>query len=252
MACYRNSVLHLSTVDSTNRHIRDEADTLWNRFGGYNGFVVVTAENQTAGRGQRGNKWNSNAGENLLLSILVRPGESLAVAKQFALSQAVALALHDAMLCYGIDVRLKWPNDIYVGDKKICGILLESIIGENNDNCVIVGVGINVNQTTFNGEFNATPTSVILETGKSVSIKAFKKKVYKIIKTELKLYKKDKSDFIKTFNQNNYLSGKDVYANIDNKVVQVKCLNVNDNGTLKVIYNKEEKEVSSGEITFHL
>ena len=87
--------------------MRDEADVLWNECAAEKRFVVVVAGHQTAGRGQRGNKWCSNAGENLLFSILVRPGEQLRVDKQFLLSQVVALSLHDTIRCYGIDAKLK-------------------------------------------------------------------------------------------------------------------------------------------------
>ena len=141
-------VKRLDIVDSTNRYVRDEANTLWSKQGGC-GYVVVTAEHQTAGRGQRGNIWNSNAGENLLFSILVRPGEALAVSNQFLLSQAVALALHSAMGYYGIDTRLKWPNDIYVGNRKLAGILLEVDCCGAFVEQAIIGVGVNVNQEIF-------------------------------------------------------------------------------------------------------
>ena len=158
MAWNSESVIRLSTVDSTNSYLRDKASALWNKRGN-GGFVAVTAEHQTAGRGQRGNCWNSNAGENLLLSILVRPGESLAVAKQFALSQAVALALHDAMLCYGIDVRLKWPNDIYAGNRKLAGVLVELDCCGAFVEQAIVGIGMNVNQELF-PEMDRVPVSM--------------------------------------------------------------------------------------------
>ncbi len=149
MGCDKEYIIRLNTVDSTNRYLRDEADALWNRVGGYNGTVVVTAENQTAGRGQRGNVWNSNAGENLLLSILVRPGCSLEVCNQFILSQLVAVALHDTMLCYGIETKLKWPNDIYVGNCKLAGVLLELDYSGAFVEQAIIGIGLNVNQENF-------------------------------------------------------------------------------------------------------
>ena len=148
MAWSKESIIHLTTVDSTNRYIRDEAVALWeNR--GTGDFAIVTAEHQTAGRGQRGNTWNSNAGENLLFSILARPGESLKVTEQFLLSQAVALSLHEAMLHFGIETRLKWPNDIYVGKSKLAGILLELDYAGNSVEQAIIGIGINVNQKEF-------------------------------------------------------------------------------------------------------
>ena len=148
MAWNKDSIIRLATVDSTNRYTRDDADNLWNKHG-ENGFVVITATHQTAGRGQRGNIWSSNAGENLLISILVRPGEALEVKRQFLLSQAVALAMHDAMLHYDIDTRLKWPNDIYVGNRKLAGILLELDYAGRYVEQAIIGIGLNVNQQAF-------------------------------------------------------------------------------------------------------
>ena len=148
MAWSKESIIHLTTVDSTNRYIRDEAVALWeNR--GTGDFAVVTAGHQTAGRGQRGNTWNSNAGENLLFSLLVRPGETLEVSRQFLLSQAVALSIHDAMKCYGVDTRLKWPNDIYAGNRKLAGILLELDYSGAFVEQAIIGIGLNVNQENF-------------------------------------------------------------------------------------------------------
>lgn len=139
-------IKRLDVVDSTNRYIRDEADNLW-----VDGkeIVAVTARHQTAGRGQRGNVWSSKDGENLLLSMLVRPGNSLEVANQFLLSQAVAVSLHAAMKCYGIETRLKWPNDIYVGNRKLAGILVELDYSGAFVEQAIVGIGLNVNQTEF-------------------------------------------------------------------------------------------------------
>ena len=148
MAWNNESIIRLVTVDSTNRYMRDMANELWNRCGS-NGFVVVTAGHQTAGRGQRGNTWSSNAGENLLFSILVHPGETLEVSKQFLLSQAVALSIHDAMKCHGIDTLLKWPNDIYAGNRKLAGILLELDYSGAFVEQAIIGIGLNVNQENF-------------------------------------------------------------------------------------------------------
>lgn len=158
MAWSKDSIVHLLEVDSTNRYVRDEAAALWqNR--GISDFAVVTAGHQTAGRGQRGNTWNSNAGENLLFSILVRPGETLEVSKQFLLSQAVALSIHDAMKCYGIDTQLKWPNDIYASNRKLAGILLELDYSGAFVEQAIIGIGLNVNQEGF-PPMDRTPVSM--------------------------------------------------------------------------------------------
>ena len=158
MVWNNESIIRLATVDSTNRYMRDNASELWSKHG-ESGFVVVTAGHQTAGRGQRGNTWSSNAGENLLFSILARPGESLKVTEQFLLSQAVALSLHEAMLHFGIDTRLKWPNDIYVGKRKLAGILLELDYAGAFVEQAIIGIGVNVNQENF-PPMDRTPVSM--------------------------------------------------------------------------------------------
>ncbi len=127
------------------------------------GDAVVAVE-QTAGRGQRGNVWSSKAGENLTFS-LVWEADFLAAREQFLLSEAVALALVDTLAGYGLEAHIKWPNDIYVGHKKICGILIEHDLGMAGRLArTIVGIGLNVNQTEWD-ESIPNPTSIALLTG---------------------------------------------------------------------------------------
>ena len=110
--------------------------------------VFVMTEVQTAGRGQRGNSWEAEAGKNLTFSIVWRP-EGVRPDQQFAISEAVALGVRDYLGSRGIEARVKWPNDIYSGDRKICGILIEhSILGATIERSII-GVGVNVNQSVF-------------------------------------------------------------------------------------------------------
>lgn len=163
---YSITVKHLDVVDSTNRYIRDEADNLL-----VNGkdIVAVTAAYQTAGRGQRGNVWQSQNGDNLLLSILVRPCRVLEAKNQFLLSQAVAVSLHAAMKRYGIETRLKWPNDIYVGNKKLAGILVELDYSGAFVEQAIIGIGLNVNQTEF-PTMDRVPVSMKMLLGKNVPV----------------------------------------------------------------------------------
>lgn len=120
--------------------------------------TVVSARRQTAGRGQRGNSWESAPGENITMSVLLRPG-GLHPSRQFVISQAVSLAITGVLRGYmpGSDVRVKWPNDIYVDDRKICGILIENVITSAAINHSVVGIGINVNQRRF---FSDAPNPV--------------------------------------------------------------------------------------------
>ena len=128
------------------------------------GCTILT-DKQTAGRGQRGNQWEAAPGENLTLSVVWRP-VFLAATDQFQLSIAVALAVHDwAAAALGSDpaLRLKWPNDLYFGARKLGGILIENTLSGTKIQHSIVGIGLNVNQLTF---AVPTATSLALLTGR--------------------------------------------------------------------------------------
>lgn len=114
--------------------------------------TVVVAHAQTAGRGQRGTQWNSQPGRNLTVSYFLRPA-FLAAGRQFGLSEAVSLAVADTVkeLVPGMkdEVAVKWPNDIYIGQKKVAGILIENSVAAGHLSHSIVGIGLNVNQARF-------------------------------------------------------------------------------------------------------
>lgn len=108
--------------------------------------VVVGTDEQTAGRGQRGNHWLSAPGENLTVSIVLRPTH-LSLGNQFVLSMAAALAVRQLVQNHTRHtVTVKWPNDIYVGKRKIAGLLLESQLRGNVLDAMVIGIGLNVNQ----------------------------------------------------------------------------------------------------------
>ncbi|HOO43284.1 MAG TPA: biotin--[acetyl-CoA-carboxylase] ligase, partial [Bacteroidales bacterium] len=129
--------------------------------------TVWTASYQTHGRGQYTRKWESTKGLNLLATVLLRP-EFLPANKQFLISKCTALAICDFLRTLGLDPVIKWPNDIYIGPNKICGILIEHQLSGNKLIASIIGFGINVNQTIFPGVPN--PTSIALETGKKYDV----------------------------------------------------------------------------------
>lgn len=111
-------------------------------------MTVLIAEYQTAGRGQRGNSWESERGANLAFSILTAP-KGVNASHQFILSQAISLAILETLKDYHCDFRIKWPNDIYWHDKKMGGILIENeLMGKRIDRCII-GIGLNINQKEF-------------------------------------------------------------------------------------------------------
>jgi BirA family transcriptional regulator, biotin operon repressor / biotin---[acetyl-CoA-carboxylase] ligase len=109
--------------------------------------TVVVSDFQTAGRGQRGNSWESGRGMNLTFSVLFTPS-FVEVTHQFDLTRVVSLAVADVVGRY-LPVRIKWPNDIMVNDRKICGILIENQVQGNRLSKSIVGIGLNIHQRHF-------------------------------------------------------------------------------------------------------
>ena len=135
-------IFHVDETDSTNRWLKDHAIQ--------KDFVVV-ADFQTAGRGCGTNRWESERGKNLLFSLLLHPN-GVAANRQFHISMAVSLAICKALGRYIGDLSIKWPNDIYWRNAKICGILIENTLRGKLIKDSIVGVGLNVNQRQFHSD----------------------------------------------------------------------------------------------------
>ncbi len=140
---------------------------------------VWTAEFQCAGKGQQSNSWESEAGKNLLFSIFLRP-QRLKAAEQFRLSQAVSLAVCEALREEGVNAVIKWPNDIYVGKKKIVGMLIEQHVMGEYVTSAVAGIGLNVNQVVFRSPA-PNPTSLALETGKTFDLELLLQQLLKHI-----------------------------------------------------------------------
>ena len=147
-------IYHKATTTSTNDDAHDSR---------YGHLDVVWAEHQTSGRGQRGHAWHSTEGDNLTFSVVLTP-TFLPIVEQFLLSEVVALALVATLGEYDIACRIKWTNDIYAGDRKITGVLIEHSLAGDTLARTIVGIGLNINQTTFPDDL-PNPTSMATERG---------------------------------------------------------------------------------------
>lgn len=147
------NIVSLSNVDSTNNYLKE----LLTKSRPVPEGSVIMAVKQSAGRGQIGNTWHSEAGKNLTFSLVLYPS-FLPIDQQFELTKAISLALNDVLSSYfGPSAKIKWPNDCYINDKKIGGILIENSIQGNQIKHSIIGVGLNVNQSDFPSELiNAT------------------------------------------------------------------------------------------------
>lgn len=153
-------IIHLKEVVSTNYSLRErieertlpEGSVLWTDF-------------QTGGRGQIGNTWESEKGKNLTFSTILYP-DIIPANRQFLIAQIASLAVKETLDLYTDGITVKWPNDIYWQDKKICGMLIENDLAGSTIYCSLLGIGINLNQTVFTG--NApNPVSLRQITGHS-------------------------------------------------------------------------------------
>lgn len=140
--------------------------------------TCVSCHTQTAGRGQRGNTWESLPGANATLSILLRP-QGIHPRSQFCISEAVALAVAQTLDHYlppSLAPEVKWPNDIYVGNSKICGILIENRISATSIDRSIAGIGVNINQPRFLSDA-PNPVSLLQLTGRTHSVTEFEQRL---------------------------------------------------------------------------
>ncbi len=147
-------IIWLEMTESTNKTVRSHINELDN-------MSVVSAISQSEGHGQHGREWVSEAGRNLTFSILLK-NPPLKADEQFSISEMTALAITSLLAENDIEATIKWPNDIYVGDRKICGILIENSLAGKTIEWSIIGIGLNVNQTIF-PERLPNPTSMMLQ-----------------------------------------------------------------------------------------
>ncbi|HVF88577.1 MAG TPA: biotin--[acetyl-CoA-carboxylase] ligase [Blastocatellia bacterium] len=162
MAKLGSEVLHFDSLPSTNDRAREMALA-----GAAEGTAIVAAR-QTAGRGRMGRLWSSPPGEGLYLSVILRPRVRPPDASVITLAAAVAVA-ETLSADFGARADIKWPNDVLVGGRKICGILVESAVEGDRIQHAVLGIGVNLAQTEFPEEIRRTATSLLIETGIRVS-----------------------------------------------------------------------------------
>lgn len=172
----RAQIIWLEEADSTNRVLRERLQACDN-------LSIVAAVAQTAGRGQGAHSWFASPGKNLTFSILYRyEGDSrIAVSDVLLVTQVTTLALRDYLLGHGIEGRIKWPNDIWVENRKICGILIENILEEGFLRESIVGIGLNLNESRWPEEL-PNPVSLSELTGERYDVRAELRRLEKEIR----------------------------------------------------------------------
>jgi len=188
-----DKIIRLAETTSTN-------DFLLENYKKYDEGTMVIADYQSSGKGLEDNQWESKKGKNLTLSLLIKPGD-LNAADQFNLNMATSLAIRMLISEYTrTPVQVKWPNDIYVDDKKIAGILIKNFLYGQQIHLSIAGMGININQEKFYSEA-PNPVSLKQITGKEYNLKEMMDKLIKHLEHYFRiLYNKD----FNTLNQEYY------------------------------------------------
>ena len=177
----RAHIIWLDEADSTNKVLRERLEDLDN-------LSVVAAVAQTAGRGQGAHTWFASPGANLTFSILYRYGTDcrIAASEMILVTQLTTLALRDYLLGHGVEARIKWPNDVWVADRKICGILIENILDGGFLRESIVGIGLNLNESGWPEEL-PNPVSLYELTGKRYSLRDELDRLHKEIRRRFAL-----------------------------------------------------------------
>ncbi len=153
-------IIRLLETDSTNNYLREQCAKARLPEGS-----LVIADFQTAGKGQVGNSWESEAGKNLMFSILLYP-DFLPANRQFLISQIASLSVRETLMVYTDSVTVKWPNDIYWKDRKICGMLIENDLSGQYLYSSVIGIGLNINQEIFRSDA-PNPVSLYQITGRT-------------------------------------------------------------------------------------
>ena len=246
-------VLWKEEIDSTNNWAREYAGSrCWTEEGTDPDGTLFVAEKQTGGKGRQGRIWTSPPGENIYMSLLLwKPEIKTVSASQLTLVMGLSVAQGIEALT-GRKAGIKWPNDVVYSGKKICGILTEMRIQEGKPEHIVIGVGINVNQTEFSPELQDKATSVFLETEKKADrisgiarvMEYFEKNYRKFLRTEdLSLIKE---------NYESLLLNKDRQVRIIEKTGQWQGIarGINNRGELLVEDSRGYMhEIMSGEVS---
>lgn len=238
-------IIYYTQLDSTNTEITRLAEQ-----GAAHGTVVV-ADAQTAGKGRRGRAWESPAGQNIYMSILLRPNCVPDRAPMLTLIMAYSVAKVIRQLGFS-DVQIKWPNDLVMSGKKICGILTEMQLNDTDIDYVVVGVGINVNTSEFPEELKETATSLYLQSGRVIDRQMMVESIVEFFEKEYRqfLMTQDLSFLSKEYNDMLINVGRQVRVLEPGKEYTAYARGINSEGELLVrTAEGDEKHVYAGEVS---
>ncbi|AOY75156.1 biotin--[acetyl-CoA-carboxylase] ligase [Clostridium formicaceticum] len=237
-------ILLFDSVDSTNNYSKKIAKDA------IHGTVVI-GEEQTGGRGRLGRNWSSPKGEGIWMSIILKP--SIPPTEGMKMTQIAAASVCKAIReAAGVEGYIKWPNDIVVGGKKVCGILTEMAGELNKIDYLIVGIGINVNNQSFPEEFKDIATSLTIEKGKKIDRKTLIACILKEFETLYQHYidRRTLDETLEIIRLYSAVLGKTVRIIKGEQELKGRVLEINDEGLLKVqLEDGKEELLVSGEVS---
>ena len=233
--------IELQQVESTNNYAIGALHAGMAQHG-----TAVFAHHQTAGKGQRNKQWLSNANENIALSIIIKPS-NIALSQSFLFSMATAIAVKSFLKTYvGDGLTVKWPNDIYWRDRKAAGILIENIVRGTEWKWSVVGIGINVNQTTFY-DLDVKAVSLKQITGKNYNPLILAKELCTYLEEAFILLQNSPEQIATLYKNSLYKLGESVRLKIGPRLFNAIIKDVSEIGQLVVQHTMEER-FSVGEV----
>lgn len=232
--------LEFDEIDSTNLYLKEHYKELPD-------WTVVSANYQSQGRGRFNRTFEVEKGLGSICSILLK--EDFALNNFELLSILTGVAVAKTLEEYRLEPMIKWPNDVLLNGKKVSGILLEGVSIDKME-ALIVGVGINVNQTSFDSELS-NAISMQIASNKRYCVSAVREDFIINFCCIYEDFKKGSKEFLAYMRNHNYFKNKEVYALVNNEKRKIKVLDVLDNGHLLIEDNGKKIEMNSGELTFH-
>lgn len=237
-----DNIHHLQTIDSTNEYLKRIGDK------STDGTVVISEE-QTRGKGRMGRTWQSKSGEGIWMSLLLKP--NIIPFKAPFITLVAGVSVVTALRKLNVPAQIKWPNDIILNDKKICGILTELSAEIERVNYVIVGMGMNVKNMYFSGELEHKATSLYKEGYVLQRVDIVDKILYEFEKNYIDYIENDnKEHVLNLFRQYSNIINKEIYLITNDKRELVTCIDINDSGNL-IVKDKDNniREIMSGEVS---
>jgi BirA family biotin operon repressor/biotin-[acetyl-CoA-carboxylase] ligase len=239
---FGKEIIHLSHIDSTNNF----AATLISDQLCQNGTAIL-ADSQSFGKGQRGNSWYSEPGKNLLVSFILKP-DNLSVLRQQELTWITSICIVQTLRIFNIESQIKWPNDILIRGKKIAGILIENQLSGEFISNSIIGIGLNVNQTDFNG---IEATSIQLEFKKEISVEIVFNELCHQMNSLFREFHESESNKPKSVYETLlYQKNEPSFYEDENGKFQGEIIGIKNNGFLEVKVGEEVREYGIKEIRY--